>query len=717
MSEPPSKSAVKNAKTDASKAAKKRPDPQGLALIEQADAAMGMKELSRALELYQQAKAVCEASSTMAAPKEKRSKEKKPDAAAGAASGDATDAIDGVRQPRLVLSAPADNVQAKPLREGVDAAHNYAAQEPARLKEHLAATGGKYRTRFPPEPNGYLHIGHAKAMNFNFGQARLAREAGLGGETVMRFDDTNPTAEEQEFIDSILDNVAWLGHEPVKVTYSSDYFQDLYDLAVRLIDAGSAYVCHQSADEVKASRALLRAYHTSKRTSAGAVPPLPAGAASPHRERSVEENRRLFLRMKQGRYAEGEAFLRMKGDLHSDNPALWDPAAYRIMYHAHPRTADAWCVYPTYDYTHCIVDSLEDITHSLCTLEFETRQAVDGPYYWLLDRLRLYKPVTWEYSRLNLTHSLMSKRKLKYLVNHGHVSGWDDPRLVTLDGLRRRGFSAGAINRFCEAVGVTRAKMTARWQLLEQIARHELDAAAPRRFAVLRPLEVRLTGVPPEGKDFSMANHPKDASLGSRTLRLTDRIYIERDDFREVDDPKFFGLAPGKEVGLLGAGANITCTEVVHEGGELVALVASVDLAKANKPKGHLHWVAAQTAVPAEVRVYDVLFLAENPEEAAAASAAGADEGEGEEADDVPAPSGGAPEWVRLLNPNSCTTCRALVEPALRAEATAPAKGDRPAFQFQRQGYFCVDLESTRAAPVFNRVVALKEDKEKKTLG
>jgi len=686
-----SKAAAKNAKTDAGKAAKKRPDSEGVKLIEQGDAAMADKDFAKALELFTQAKARCEASSV-----EVVSKEKKPKAPA-APTANVEDAAkeEEERKPRLVLRNPSENLQAKPLREGVSAEHNYALNTDEQLRAHLQATGGSYRTRFPPEPNGYLHIGHAKAMNFNFGQAKLGHEAGVGGETILRFDDTNPAAEKQEFIDSILDNVAWLGHRPLKISYSSDYFTRLYDLALELIDAGGAYVCHQTGPEIKASRLVLRAWSGAKQAGNEA---LPQAAMSPWRDRPKAENRRLFERMKAGRYAEGEAVLRMRGDLASDNSSLWDPAAYRVLFHAHPRTGSHWCIYPTYDYTHCIVDSLEQVSHSLCTLEFEGRQAVDGPYYWLLDQLRLYKPATWEYSRLNITHCVMSKRKLKHLVLHRHVEGWDDPRLVSLDGLRRRGFSAAVVNKFCEVIGVTRSKMTARIQLLEQIARQELDATAPRRFVVLRPLKVVLTGVPEGGKAIEAANHPKQ-ELGCRTLVLRSTIYIEADDFRETDDPKYFGLAPGKEVGLLGAGVNITCTGVDRDaGGAVVALTASVDLGRANKPRGHLHWVDASEAVPAEVRLYGVLFSPEDPE----ATAAAAESAE--------------PAWLRLLNPHSLVVEHALMEPSLRA-ACGPASGhSRPTFQFQRTGYFCVDDSSSVERPVFNRVVALKEDKEAKAV-
>jgi len=608
-----SKSAAKNAKADAAKASKKKPDPNGLELIEQADAAFDAKDFEKAVSLYISAKEICEASAVAVVSKEKKAKTDansavKPTGGDEVAQLPLEPAVED-RQPRLYLRAPCENEQAKPLRDGVDAVHNYAQNTSAQLQAHLKATGGAVRTRFPPEPNGYLHIGHAKAMNFNFGQANIAR-ATIGGDTVMRFDDTNPTAEKQEFIDSILGSVEWLGHRPFKTTYSSDYFSELYHLAVALIRAGCAYVCHQTGEQIKSERMALRDYIARK--AKGERGTLPTSASSPFRNRSVDVNLAMFERMKQGRFAEGEAVLRMKGDLHSDNSALWDPAAYRIMYHEHPRTRDSWCIYPTYDFTHCIVDSLENITHSLCTLEFEQRQAVDGPYYWLLDSLNLFKPVTWEYSRLNITHCVMSKRKLKYLVTGGYVSGWNDPRMMTLDGLRRRGYSASVVNAFCEAVGVTRSKMSARIELLESIARQELDATAPRRFAVLEPIEVTLDGLPTEGKSFMMGNHPKDAAFGSRQMSITSPIYIERADFREEDDPKFYGLAPGKEVGLLGAGVNITCTNVHRDGaGNVIGLSAKVDLNKERKPKGHLHWVRAADAVKAEFRVYDVLFTPE----------------------------------------------------------------------------------------------------------
>jgi len=340
-----SKSAAKNAKDKAGKVSKKRPDPEGLALIAKADAAFEAKDFGTALELYQKAKDICESSTVEVAAKEKKPKPEKTERAT-VDSAEKSEKSEKSEKAKLVLRLPKENLQAKPLREGVDADHNYALNSVATLESHLGATKGSFLTRFPPEPNGYLHIGHAKAMNFNFGQARLAREGGHGGETIMRFDDTNPTAEKQEFIDSILDNVAWLGHSPVRVTYSSDYFKELHALAVQLIKVGGAYVCHQTADEIKEGRNKLKLYHSQKAEAAASSAPrsLPEGALSPWRDRSVAENLRHFERMRQGRYAEGEAFLRMKTDPFSDNTSLWDPAAYRVMFHAHPRTGDDWCI-------------------------------------------------------------------------------------------------------------------------------------------------------------------------------------------------------------------------------------------------------------------------------------------------------------------------------------------------------------------------------------
>ena len=446
---------------------------------------------------------------------------------------------------------------------------------------------------------------------------------------------------------------------------------------------------------------------------------LPPEAFSPWRDTSVEENLRKFEKMRTGQYEEGTAFLRMKGDLMSDNPAMWDTAFYRIKYAPHPHSGDTWCIYPTYDYTHCIVDSLENITHSLCTLEFETRQAADGPYYWLLHKLGIYKPVTWEYGRCNITCNVLSKRRLNALVTQKHVNGWDDPRLLTLDGLRRRGYTPTAINAFCEQIGVTRSgTVTTQMHVLENCIRREMDETALRAFAVLRPLKVTITNFNEVsgGQDVievSVANHPKDTSKGQRSLALASVIYIDADDFRDEDSKDFFGLAPGKDVGLLGAGMVLTCTKKEKDG----SLAGTIRPRGDAKPKGNLHWVSHGQAVVAEMRLYSSLFTVENPmapvaapagdkgaaapaeQAAATVSAAGEEEEEEEEEEE------GKPAWLGLLNPDSLKVeAKALIEPSLAKAASKPGA----AFQLQRVGYFVVDLDSSSKRPVFNRTVALK---------
>mmetsp|Transcript_58856 Transcript_58856/g.139034 ORF Transcript_58856/g.139034 Transcript_58856/m.139034 type:complete len:703 (+) Transcript_58856:71-2179(+) len=688
------KSGAKTAKSDAQKFSKRRPDPAGLAKLEEGDAALKAGDFTAAKALFDQAADICKNSSVTGEKKAKEPKEAKP----------AADAEPAVEPMRLYLSNPKDNLQAKPMREGVDEKENYAKNTPELLAEHLKVTGGKYITRFPPEPNGYLHIGHAKAMNFNFGQANIAKEQGFGGETIMRFDDTNPEAEKQEYIDSILSNVHWLGNKPCRVTYSSDYFQQLYDFAVQLIKQGDAYVCHQTKDQLRAGRDALRAGRA-ELPPCTSPPPL---AVSPWRSTTVEENLAKFEKMRTGQYAEGEAFLRMKGELMSDNPAMWDTAFYRIKYSIHPHSGDKWCIYPTYDYTHCICDSLENITHSLCTLEFETRQAADGPYYWLLYKLGIYRPVTWEYSRCNITHNVLSKRKLNSLVTKGIASGWDDPRLLTLDGLRRRGYTPLAINAFCEQIGVTRAgSITTAMHVLENCIRNELDVTANRAFAVLKPLKVMVTDM--DGPEtVTVPNHPKDLARGSRALTLSSTIFIELTDFRPVDDPNFFGLAPGKDVGLLGTSFLLHCTSF-DKGADGAPALLHCKLKERGdaKPKGNLHWLSESTAVAAEVRLYQQLFTVENPNVTAVAkpseSAAAAPDGEeGAEDDEDEGPA----SWINLINPTSMVTeGKALVEPSLAEFFTSPGTS----FQFQRLGFFTVDLASTKERPVLNRVVGLKQ--------
>lgn len=363
---------------------------------------------------------------------------------------------------------------------------------------------------------------------------------------MLRFDDTNPEAEDELFFDMIINEVKWLGHKYREVTYSSAHFGTLHYLAVKLIKSGDAYVCDQTSEEVRASRSKLAEYHVATaKLPPEKKPPMPKGCASPYRNRSVEENLRLFERMRQGRVPESGSFLRFKGDLHSSNANMWDLAAYRVKFTSHPAAGDEWCIYPTYDFTHCIIDSLEGVTHSLCTLEFESRQAPDGSYYWLLDRLGMYKPATWEYGRLNITHHVLSKRRLNFLVTKKYVSGWDDPRLLTLAGLRRRGYSPQTINAFCDTVGVTRSDgVLTRLELLESHVRSELDTLAPRVMVVLRPLRVVIDDYAGD-IEVDAKNHPKHESMGTHRLRLTKVIYIEQTDFRLEDDPNYFGLAPG----------------------------------------------------------------------------------------------------------------------------------------------------------------------------
>jgi glutaminyl-tRNA synthetase len=688
-------SGAKKAKKEFEKVAKKKPDPEGLKLADEAQAALTGKDFAKAKELFEKAQAVCEASEVKAV-------KTKPPKPAGGEGGGADAKGAGAK------SAPEEEVQKEvdlpqPGSEGHRVAKdkanlgdlpNFAINSPERLAEHLAATGGKWRTRFPPEPNGYLHIGHAKAMHFDFGVA-----AKHGGDTYLRFDDTNPAAEKQEYIDSIKSSVEWLGHKPFKITYSSDYFDTLLELAVELIKRGKAYVCHQTKDETAASRQILQGFqlHCARNNLKKYDTPLPEGAASPYRERSVEENLKLFDEMQKGAWKEGECCLRMKGDLRSDITSMWDLAAYRVKFEAHPHSGDKYCVYPTYDYTHCLVDSLENVTHSLCTLEFETRQAPNGPYYWLLDALDMYKPVTWEFARCNITYNVMSKRKLNKLVTDGHVNGWDDPRLLTLEGLRRRGYTPTAVNKFCEDLGVTRNDNVQHLARLENCIRVELEDGADRIFGVLDPLKIEISNHPGGALPVECPLHPKYPERGVRVINLTPTVYVERSDFREVDDKNYYGLAPNKAVRLL-FGYNITCTEVKKDAdGKVVSLVATYDPESmgTKPPKGTLHWASTEF-VEAEARVYDKLFSVEIPGTAENGA-------EGEEVD-----------WLSQLNPDSLVVHpKALVEPSIRDVAGKPLE---KRFQLQRLGYFTFDKDSTTEKPVLNRIVTLKESKELKAL-
>ncbi|KAL3510761.1 hypothetical protein ACH5RR_030162 [Cinchona calisaya] len=532
------------------------------------------------------------------------------------------------------------------------------------LERHLKVTGGKVWTRFPPEPNGYLHIGHAKAMFVDFG---LAKER--GGCCYLRYDDTNPEAEKKEYIDHIEEIVGWMGWEPFKITYTSDYFQNLYELAVELIRRGHAYIDHQTPDEIKE-------YREKKMNS-------------PWRDRPIEESLKLFDEMKRGMIEEGKATLRMKQDMQSDNFNMYDLIAYRIKFTPHPHAGDKWCIYPSYDYAHCIVDSLENITHSLCTLEFETRRA---SYYWLLDVLGLYLPYVWEYSRLNLTNTVMSKRKLNRLVTEKWVDGWDDPRLMTLAGLRRRGITPTAINAFVRGIGITRSDSSLiRLDRLEYHIREELNRTAARTMVVLNPLKVVITNLEAGSvMDLDAKKWPDtqtDDASSIYKVPFSNVVYIERTDFRMKDSKDYYGLAPGKSV-LLRYAFPIKCTEVIFgdDSESILEIRAEYDPTKKTKPKGVLHWVAESTPgvdpLKVEVRLFDKLFLSENPAELG--------------------------DWLGDLNPQS----RIVIPDAYAVAALQNAAvGDK--FQFERLGYFAVDHDSTPEKIIFNRAVTLRDSYSK----
>ena len=524
--------------------------------------------------------------------------------------------------------------------------------------------GGRVHTRFPPEPNGYLHLGHAKSICLNFG---LADE--FGGKTNLRFDDTNPCKEETEYVDSIMENVRWLGFEWDGLFYASDYFGQLYQWALQMIREGKAFVCDLSAEEVRKTRGTLTE----------------AGEESPYRNRSVEENLDLFERMKAGEFPDGARTLRAKIDMASANLNMRDPVMYRILHADHHRTGSEWCIYPMYDYAHGQSDSIEGITHSICTLEFEDHRPL---YDWYVEALGIYHPQQIEFDRLNVTYTLLSKRKLLTLVQDGHVRGWDDPRMPTLAGIRRRGYPPEALRSFCGAIGVSKTNGTIELGLLEHHVRENLNRTARRVMAVLRPLRVVIDNYP-EGQVDQMeaVNNPEDASAGTRTVPFSKVLYIEQDDFREVPPPKYFRLSPGKEVRLR-YGYFITCRSVVKDDkGEVVEIHCTYDPATrgGNAPDGRkvkstIHWVSAEHAIDAEVRMYDNLFTKENP-------------GETEEGQD----------FTANLNPKSLEILRGKLEPSLAAAAV----GDR--FQFERMGYFCVDLDSAPGKLVFNRTVGLKD--------
>ncbi|MEE8373958.1 MAG: glutamine--tRNA ligase/YqeY domain fusion protein [Dehalococcoidia bacterium] len=537
------------------------------------------------------------------------------------------------------------------------------------IKEDLESGryGGRVHTRFPPEPNGYLHIGHAKSICLNFGIA-----AQYGGLCNLRFDDTNPTKEEEEYVRSIIDDVRWLGFDwGDRLFYASDYFDQMYDYALQLTRAGKAYVDDLSADEIRQYRGTLTE----------------PGKESPFRSRSVEENVDLLERMRAGDFEDGSRVLRAKIDMASPNLNLRDPAMYRILHAEHHRTGSKWCVYPMYDWAHGIEDSVEGITHSICTLEFEAHRPL---YDWFLDQLEAYHPKQIEFARLNLTYTVMSKRKLLQLVELGHVSGWDDPRMPTISGLRRRGYSPESIRSFCERIGVAKTDSTIDMALLEHCLRDDLNKRAPRAMAVLRPLRVVIDNYPEEHiEELDAVNNPEDPDMGSRTVPFSRVLYIEQEDFREDPPDKFFRLAPGREVRLRYA-YFITCVGLVkdQQTGEVIELHCTYDPATrggsapdGRKVKGTIHWVSAARAIEAEVRLYDRLFTTENP-------------GDAKEGAD----------FESALNPDSLETLTAYVEPSLAGAAPESR------FQFERLGYFCADSKDSSAGqPVFNRTVTLRD--------
>lgn len=526
---------------------------------------------------------------------------------------------------------------------------------------------GRVHTRFPPEPNGYLHIGHAKSICLNFGIA-----ADYNGLCNLRFDDTNPSKEDVEYVESIKEDVRWLGFDwQDRLYYASDYYEQLYQYALQLIKAGKAYVCSLNAEEIREYRGTLKQ----------------PGKESPYRGRSVAENLDLFERMKAGEFADGAHVLRAKIDMASPNLNMRDPVIYRILKATHHRTGDKWCIYPMYDFAHGLSDSIEGITHSICTLEFEDHRPL---YDWFIDELGVYHPQQIEFARLNLNYTVMSKRKLKELVDEGYVSGWDDPRMPTISGLRRRGYTPASIRDFADRIGVAKKESTVDIALLEHCLREDLNKNALRVMAVLHPLKIVITNYPEDRlEELDAENNPEDPAMGSRKIPFSRVIYIEREDFREDPPKKFFRLSPGREVRLKHA-YYIKCEQVIKDekSGEIVELHCTYDpetrggwSKDGRRVRGTLHWVSAAHAVKAEVRLYDHLFDRGNPEE----ERDGAD-------------------FKTYLNPDSLQVLNdCLVEPGLTNAKPGTS------YQFLRQGYFCVDPDSKPGQQVFNRTVSLRD--------
>ncbi|RLB07150.1 MAG: glutamine--tRNA ligase [Deltaproteobacteria bacterium] len=531
--------------------------------------------------------------------------------------------------------------------------------------------GGRVHTRFPPEPNGYLHIGHAKSICLNFG---IAEE--YGGLCNLRFDDTNPETEDITYIEAIKEDIRWLGFDwDGREYYASDYFDKLYNYAVELIKMGKAYVCDLSPEEIREYRGT----------------PTKPGKESPYRNRTVEENLELFERMKRGEFKEGEKTLRAKIDMSSPNLNMRDPVIYRIKYTPHPRTGKKWCIYPTYDFAHCLSDSIEGITHSLCTLEFEDHRPL---YDWFLDQLGVHHPKQIEFARLNLSYTVLSKRMLSELVKRGIVDGWDDPRMPTIAGLRRRGYTPEAIRDFCERIGVAKRNSLVDIALLEHCIREDLNKRAPRVMAVLRPLKVIIENYPEDKEEeLDAINNPEDLSMGTRKVPFCREIYIEQDDFMEEPPKKFYRLAPGREVRLRYA-YYIKCKDVIKDkDGNIKELICTYDpetrggwAPDGRKVKATLHWVSARHCIEAEVRLYDRLFIKEDPTDV--------EEGK---------------SFLDYINPESLIVLKkCYLEPSLKNAKP----GER--FQFERLGYFCVDTKDTKEGRlVFNRIVTLKDTWEK----
>jgi glutaminyl-tRNA synthetase len=568
----------------------------------------------------------------------------------------------------------AQQQQNHPEREGLDFVRRIVEDD---LRTNR--WGGKVVTRFPPEPNGYLHIGHAKSICLNFG---IAEE--YGGSCNLRYDDTNPAKEEEEYVRSIEDDVKWLGFTPAKELWASDYFDQMYEWAVELIKKGKAYVDDQTAEQIRLSRGTLTA----------------PGKESPFRNRSAEENLDLLDRMRKGEFPDGSRVLRAKIDMASPNLNLRDPVMYRILHESHHNTGDRWCVYPMYDWAHGFEDSLEGVTHSVCTLEFENHRPL---YHWFIDAVnegrtddgsgpwggKIHHPQQIEFARLNLTYTMLSKRKLLQLVEEKVVAGWDDPRMPTISGYRRRGYTPESIRAFCKHIGVNKFNSTVEINVLENFLREDLNKRAPRVMGVLRPLKLVITNYP-EGQteELDAVNNPEDESAGTRKVPFSRKLYIEQDDFREVPPPKYFRLAPGREVRLRWA-YFIKCTDVIKDAqGNVTEVHCTYDPATrggdapdGRKVKSTIHWVSAEHAIDAEVRLYDHLFNKPDPE-------------------DVPE----GLDWKVNLNPKSLE----VIESAkLEASLRGAKAGDK--YQFERHGYFCVDRDSTGEKLVFNRTVSLRD--------